>query len=132
MNDGLDIIQLDEEPGEYSDRWAPAEWHWDVLKTVRDGMEPLYEKLSASLAGASREEWDAVIAANEELIGRVSRSVTHSVRSRSGEFADLPLPDNFLVFARDVREDAATYNRQLRLSVDEAILSTLGLVVPEE
>jgi hypothetical protein len=122
----------DEVPGETSYRWAPAEWGWSVVKTVCDGMEPFYEKLSAALAGASHDEWKAVMAANEELIGRVSRSVTQSVRSKSGKFTDLPLPDNFHVFAKDVREDAATYNRQLRLSVDEALLPTLGLLASEE
>jgi len=114
------------------DRWAPAEWRWDVVKTVNDEMEPFYEKLSAALAGAPNEEWEAVMAANEELIGRVSRAVTKSARSKSGAFGDLPLPNNFLVFAGDVREDAATYNRQLRLSVDEALLPTLGMLAPEE
>jgi len=59
-----------------SDRWAPAEWRWDVVKSVLDGMEPFYERLSAALAGASDGEWEAVMAANEQLIGRVCRSVT--------------------------------------------------------
>lgn len=122
-----------EAPGEPSCRWLPAEWRWDVLKTVCDGMEPLYQRLSAALAGASDAEWEAVMAANEELIGRVSRSVTRAARSHSGEFRDLTLPDTFLVFAADVREDATTYNRLLRLSVDEATLSTLNdILAPEE
>ncbi len=112
-------------------RWAPAEWHWDVLKPVCEAMEPYYERLSASLAGAPHSEWQAVMTANEELVGRVSRSVTHAARSRSGDFADLALPDNFLVFAGDVREDGQTFNRQLRLSVEADELSTLGMVVPE-
>lgn len=115
-----------------SDRWAPAEWRWDVLQAVLDGMEPYYKRLSASLAGASDADWEAVMAANEQLIGRVSRLVTQAGRSRSGEFADMALPENFLVFAADVREDAEAYNRQLRLSVDEAILPRLGILAPEE
>jgi hypothetical protein len=121
-----------EAPGEPSIRWSPAEWHWDVLKSVCDGMEPFYQRLSAALAGASDAEWQAVMAANEELIGRVSRSVTESVRGKSGAFADLPLPDNFLIFAADVREGATTFNRQLRLSIDEALLPSLGILAPEE
>lgn len=123
----------DEAVDETSNRWQPAEWYWDVLQPVNDGMEPFYQQLSEAMAGASEAEWQAVIAANEELIGRVARLVTTAVRSRSGEFSDLALPDDFLVFAVDVREDASTYNRLLRLSVDEAILPTLdGILAPEE
>jgi hypothetical protein len=123
----------DEAVDETSNRWQPAEWYWDVLQSVSDGMAPFYQRLSEAMAGASDAEWQAVIAANEELIGRVARLVTKAVRSRSGDFRDLALPDNFVVFAVDVREDASTYNRLLRLSVDEAILATLdGILAPED
>jgi hypothetical protein len=96
-------------------------------------MKPFYQRLSEAMVGASDAEWEAVMAANEELIGRVARLVTKAVRCRSGEFRDLALPDNFLVFAVDVREVASTYNRLLRLSVDETIVPTLdGILTPDE
>ena len=114
------------------DRWAPAEWGWDVVQSVQDGMEPFYEQLSSALAGAPDAEWEAVMAANEKLIGRVAQLVTEWVKNRSGEFADFPLPKDFLVFAGDVREDAATFNRQLRLSVKSNTLLKLGLLAAEE
>lgn len=119
--------------GEPSNRWQPGEWRWDVIQTVYDEMEPLYQRLSETLVGASEAEWQAVITEHEELIGRVARRVTAAVRTRSAEFCELALPHNFLVFAVNVLEDASTYNRLLRLSVDEDILPTLdGILLPEE
>lgn len=113
-------------------RWYPPDWRWDVLDSVCNAMEPLYAELSRALAGASKAEWNAVMTANEVLIGRVSRHITHSVRSRTGAFADLALPANFVLFAGDIREDSATYNRQVRLSVEQPLLDELGLLAPED
>ena len=114
------------------DRWAPAEWKWDVVQDIHDAMEPLYEKLSKAMEGAPDAEWEAVMAANEQLIGRVSRLVTDAARNKGGDVSGLPLSDDFLVFAGDVREDAETFNRQLRLSVDADVLSKLDLLAEEK
>jgi hypothetical protein len=117
-----------------SDRWlAVADWKWDVLKSVIDGMTPLYLRLSDALSGAPDAEWDAVIDAHYELIPRVARSVTRSAQARTGSFADIALPGNFLVFATDIEADASVCNRLVRASIDEAVLPTLdGILWPED
>ena len=118
---------------EQSWRYQPAEWHWSVLKSVGDAMMPLYLRLSEAMRGESEAAWRAVIDANEQLIGRVAQQVTTAIRHRTGEFQRLALPETFVVFAVDVREDAAQYNRLLRLSVNAGILATLpGILVPED
>jgi hypothetical protein len=114
-------------------RWQPAEWKWDVLRSVIDGIMPVYLELSEALNGATEGEWEEVIAAHYQLVPRVARVVTKAARERSGVFGDLELPKDFFVFAWDFEADAKTSNRLVRASVDAAVLPLLGEIIwPED
>jgi hypothetical protein len=122
----------EEDPDQASNRWNPAEWRWNVVDAVHTGMLPIYLQLSRSMHGQLNAAWQALISAHENLIGRVTRSVTQAIRNRTGDFRDLILPEKFLIFAVDVREGDGNYNRLLRLSVDEAVLGKFdGILLPE-
>jgi hypothetical protein len=113
-------------------RWSPNHWRWDLLSTVVDGMMPLYNQLSDVLDGAPDAAWEAVVAAHDESIARVARSVTRAVRTRSGLFRDVALPESFVAFAVDVPADVERSKRLLRASIDEEVLPTLEGIMPRE
>jgi len=113
----------------WSDRWVPAEWHWPVLDRACDPMKPAYARLSKSMEGASRAEWESLIDAHDQMIARVARSLTAMSEGGTTEFVDIPIAKYFMVAAIDDQRDKHEYNKLVRLSVGpDRLQQTEGLI----
>ncbi len=112
------FVTFHEDQGEgWSDRWVPAEWHWPVLDQACDAMKPEYARISESMEGASLAEWQELIAAHDQMIARVARSLTSQCEGGRGDFANITLAKYFVVAAIDDQREKEEYNALVRASV---------------
>ncbi|MFN6205435.1 MAG: hypothetical protein ACK49R_03225 [Planctomycetota bacterium] len=124
------FVTFHEDEGDrWSDRWVPAEWHWPVLDRACNSMKPAYARISESMEGASRAEWDQLIVAHDQMIARVARSLTAMSEGGTRQFANIPVAKYFVVAAIDDQRDEKEYNKLVRLSVAPDRLQQLeGLI----
>jgi hypothetical protein len=106
-------------------RWSPPNWRFDVLRGAIEAMSPYYDALTASLAGQETAIWDGAIEAHWQTLARVSRLLTHAVRSGAAPFAGSSLPSSFVVGIFEEREGEPVFSRLVRESIDPEILITL-------
>ena len=78
-----------------------------------------------SLAGQDDATWDVAIEEHVQALARVSRSLTHHARSRTGLFMQSDLPSDFVVGIFEEREGEPTFSRWVRASIAPEILVTL-------
>lgn len=124
------IAAMDPETG-IDLRWHPPDWQYSHVDSAYQAMEPYYMKLSDHLAGRGEVYWEIVSAEHQAGVARVCRRLTHEIRSRSGVFAEIRVPDYFVVGIFETREDDPLFTELVRASIAPEILSTLPFSIWE-
>ena len=112
---------------EYSTRFTPPEWRWDVLDATSDAMSPWYHRLTEEyLAPAATEtEQDAAMnaleAAHDTAMANVCKAITTTAR-RGDIHGSLP-PGFVVVILEGQRGDEEA--GLIRKSVDPQMLPTV-------
>lgn len=107
-------------------RWVPAEWHWPVLDRACDALKPTYAELSATMDNATETEWKNLLAAHDQLIASVARRLTAEIHEGVREFADVNVPQRFLVAAIDDQRESEDYKALIHASVEPARLGEVA------
>jgi len=106
-------------------RWSPADWQFPCIDSTIEVMKPLYSHLSQLLAGRDTEFWNQVIDEHHACLARVCRRITNDVRTQTGVFSTVALPEHFVVGIFEFREDEPLFSTLIRNSIEPEVLRKL-------
>ncbi len=112
---------------EYSTRFAPPEWRWDVLGVASDSMRPWYDRLTeecfapAGTDAARDAALEALEAAHDGAMASVCKAMTAT--ARRGGIHD-SLATNFIVVILEGQRGDGEADL-IRASVDPQVLATV-------
>ncbi len=107
-------------------RWSPADWRFSCIDSTVGAMQPLYSSLSRHLAGRSEAYWDLTIKEHFACLAQVCRRITNHARTRSGVFASINLPEDFVVGIFEFRENDPLFTQLITDSIAPEILAKLS------
>ncbi|KZZ13933.1 hypothetical protein A3765_14120 [Oleiphilus sp. HI0130] len=116
------------EPEQAETRWSPPEWAIDIQDDVYEKLNPLYERLTAQMAGKSDEEWEELIQYQYEFYCSLCKSLNSGLGSSSSPFKNWKTTPDFLVGIFEEREDEEIYELLVKSSVGEAVAAKIGVL----
>ncbi len=106
-------------------RWSPADWRFSCIDSTVEAMQPLYSAFTKELAGRNKAYWNMTMKEHFAILARVCHRLTHEARSRSGVFASIHLPADFVVGIFEFRESEPLFTKLIIDSIAPEILAKL-------
>ena len=92
-----------------NDRWSPPEWEVDIVDSIYEKLEPIYEKITLLMQGKSDEEWEELIDFQWRFYTSFCSDLNINIKNESSPFKNWNTTEDFVIGVFETSENQETF-----------------------